>query len=116
MARKKSAEKLAPAPLGGASPAGFVLDFDGNLAVQHIGAARQRISAALASAGPITVDFSRIALIDTAGVQLLLAFGREAASRGLPLELRGESAVLTTALDVLGLQGSLRSAFGNAVR
>jgi anti-anti-sigma factor len=113
MARKKSAEGLAPAPQG---TAGCVLNFDGSLAVQHIDAAHQRISAAFASGGPIAVDLSRIALIDTAGVQLLLAFCREAASRGLALELRGVSPLLATALDVLGLQDSLRSAFGNAVR
>jgi anti-anti-sigma factor len=118
MARKKSTDKPASIhdAAAAATEAESVLNFDGNLAVQNIDAARQRIGAALAAGGPIAVDLSRISLIDTAGVQLLLAFGREAASRGFALELRGESPVLATALEVLGLQAALKSAFGNAVR
>jgi anti-anti-sigma regulatory factor len=119
MSDPESASIDAPAVPATGSPgpaAGYVLNFDGNLAVQHIDAARQHISAALSSGGPIAVDLGRIAVIDTAGVQLLLALEKAAASRGLALELRGESAVLANALGVLGLQDSLRSASGNAVR
>jgi anti-anti-sigma regulatory factor len=57
---------------------------------------------------------SRISAVDTSGVQLLLALLLEAPKRGLNLCLRGESAVLTKALQMLGLEGTMRAAHGHA--
>lgn len=115
MARKKSVESAqlaAPNAETTADPiAGDAVCYaDANLDVQHIEEARSRILAALAAGAPVTVDLSRIASIDTSGVQLLLALANEARKRGAELQLVGESAALTKALDVLGLRGTLDAA------
>lgn len=57
----------------------------------------------LASGLPVVIDVSGLDAVDTCGVQLLLALEREAQRRSVPLTLRGESAVLDSALHRLGL-------------
>jgi anti-anti-sigma regulatory factor len=68
------------------------------------------LATALTRAPRLTVDVSRVAAIDTAGVQLLLAFQSDAEKRGVVTEYRGESAALAHALAVLGLRDRLRIA------
>jgi len=52
---------------------------------------------------PVRIDVSALQSVDTAGVQLLLAFRREADRRGIPVDYCGESPELLNALRLLGL-------------
>jgi anti-anti-sigma regulatory factor len=62
------------------------------------------LMAALGDGRAVTVDVGRVHAVDTAGAQLLLAFQGEASRRGVTIEFRGESALLTHTLAVLGLR------------
>jgi anti-sigma B factor antagonist len=78
---------------------------EASLAIKDVEGAHRHFIAMLGRAAPAIVDLSRIQVIDTAGVQLLLALRSEASRRGTPLKFRGESAAFTRALSLLGLQG-----------
>ena len=75
----------------------------GNLDIHGIEASYREMRGLLASGLPIIIDVSRLDAIDTAGVQLLLAFSQEAERRTVPFNLRGDSTAFSTALDRLGL-------------
>jgi ABC-type transporter Mla MlaB component len=111
MAKKNAAETAAKAPTTDAIDPVFYLD--ANLEIQNIEDARRDLVEMLARALPVTVDVSRITSIDTAGVQLLLALGDAAPKHGVSVEFRGESAALSNALAVLGLQGVIPLAPGH---
>ena len=51
----------------------------------------------------IAVDINGLERIDTAGAQLLLAFARDRAAKGLRTEWQGSNATLHNAVNVLGL-------------
>jgi anti-anti-sigma regulatory factor len=55
----------------------------------------------------IRIDLSRLEDIDTAGVQLLLAYCREAGRLGVDARFVGETPALADALRLLGLNGAL---------
>ncbi|MGA2778456.1 MAG: STAS domain-containing protein [Steroidobacteraceae bacterium] len=105
MAKQQVSEKAAEAPKG--APIDPVFYLDANLEIQNIEDVRRDLVEMLARALPVTVDVSRITSIDTAGVQLLLALGNSALKHGASVEFRGESAALSNALAVLGLQGAI---------
>jgi anti-anti-sigma regulatory factor len=52
----------------------------------------------------IAIDLSSLIDIDTAGVQLLIAYGREAARLGIDVHFFGETTALIEALTLLGLR------------
>lgn len=70
----------------------------------------QTLSAALLSPDGATADLSHVAEIDTAGIQVLIWAGREAARLGHPLVLTRPSPVLLDTLALLGLTGALHFA------
>ncbi len=106
MAKKKTAaETIRATPK--TDVADHVHYLDANLEIQNIEAARRELAEMFARALPVTVDVSRITSIDTAGVQLLLAVCNAAPKHGVSVEFRGQSAALSNALAVLGLQGAI---------
>jgi anti-anti-sigma regulatory factor len=58
---------------------------------------------ALAGSTSLTVDLSQLRMLDTAGVQLLLALRLDATRRGVSLTWRGDWAVVRAATAMLGL-------------
>ena len=63
------------------------------------------------SAGrPIQLDAREVARIDTAGLQLLVAFAMEARRRGLAFEWRGASDTVRQAVRLTNLSGVLELA------
>jgi anti-anti-sigma regulatory factor len=52
----------------------------------------------------IGIDLSSLIDIDTAGVQLLIAYGREAARLGIDVQFFGETTAFIEALTLLGLR------------
>jgi ABC-type transporter Mla MlaB component len=109
MAKAKSPKKALQEAADSAGNAESALHLE-NLEIKDIEAAKQQLLAAFAPGTPVKVDVARIFAIDTAGVQLLLAFQGEAAKRGIAVEFSGESAPLAHALSILGLRGRLRIA------
>lgn len=81
-----------------------------NLEIKDVEAAGRALLAALSPGIPVTVELSRVGAIDTAGVQLLLAFQVEAAKRGIAVEFAAVSAPLEHAFTALGLSGKLHGA------
>lgn len=55
----------------------------------------------------VTIDAGALERIDTAGVQLLLAFTRDRAAKGFGIDWHGVNATLHDAANVLGLAGQL---------
>ena len=53
----------------------------------------------------VTIDAGALERIDTAGVQLLVAFTRDRAAKGFGTEWRGANATLHDAVHALGLAG-----------
>ncbi len=108
MAQADSTTRARSLPTsGGTADSTLFLD---NLEIKDVEDAKQRLMAAFATGTPVKIDVGRVNAIDTAGVQLLLAFQGEAAKRGVAVEISGESAPLRHALSVLGLRGKLQIA------
>ena len=68
---------------------------------------RNLLLAILAESGPVTLDGSAVTSIDTACLQILCAFAREASDAGRPLTWAGASPVLVETTRRLGLAGVL---------
>jgi ABC-type transporter Mla MlaB component len=80
------------------------------LQIKDVEDAHRQLTAMLAGGGAMLVDVSRVGAVDTAGVQLLLAFQGEAVKRGVSIEFHGRSAAITHALTALGLRDVVRIA------
>ena len=105
MEKKQATVPVTAAPPDPAKDA--VYNLNANFEIQNLEETRQDFIESLARGVPVTVDVSRIAAIDTAGVQLLIALRNAAAKHGVSVELRGESAALSNALLMLGLQDAI---------
>ncbi|MDO8271530.1 MAG: STAS domain-containing protein [Gammaproteobacteria bacterium] len=57
----------------------------------------------------IVLDSAGVARVDTAGLQLLVAFAREAQVRGLSVTLRAGSTALNEAVLASGMEAEMRS-------
>jgi anti-anti-sigma factor len=64
---------------------------------------REALAPHLADCAGLEVDLSRVAEIDTAGCQLLLALEQEAARQGKPLRFTGHSRAVLDLLDTYNL-------------
>jgi ABC-type transporter Mla MlaB component len=86
------------------------LEADAGKEFKDVEDAHRQLTAMLAGGGAMLVDVSRVGAVDTAGVQLLLAFQGEAVKRGVSIEFHGRSAAITHALTALGLRDVVRIA------
>ena len=75
------------------------------LTIAKAGEIQTALLAALATGEPIELDGHAVEEVDVAGLQVLYAAGRSAATRGVPFGFRrdGRSAALVRALEVAGL-------------
>jgi anti-anti-sigma regulatory factor len=89
------------------SATGTKVYLEPGLEIKDVEKVHQVLARTLARGLGVTVDVGRVVAIDTAGVQLLLAFQSEAVKRGVPAEFCGDSPALARALTVLGLGGKL---------
>ena len=69
---------------------------------------KERLTPLLQIPLPVTLDINALQRIDTAGLQVITAFVRERAARGLAIEWQGTAPVLTTAAGLLGLTSLLK--------
>jgi anti-anti-sigma regulatory factor len=100
----------APAPEGAAAPVPAILHLGAGLEIKDVETVHRQLAGMLDGGSPVTVDISHVAAMDTAGVQLLLAFQNEAAKRGLLVEYSGRSTAFTHALTAVGLGDAVRHA------
>jgi ABC-type transporter Mla MlaB component len=103
-------ESAAPVDAAVAASSDATVYLESSLEIKDVEEAYRQLMATLARRTAVTVDVSRVGAVDTAGVQLLLAFQSEAVHLGVPVAFCGESAALTHALAVLGLRDTLHMA------
>ncbi len=97
---------LAAAPAGPVNP---ILDLNERLTIAEVGEIKERLAVFLrAPAAFLVVDGSRVAAVDTAGLQLLTAYCHEMDERGIEVLWRDASAVLRQGAATLGLVERLR--------
>jgi phospholipid transport system transporter-binding protein len=90
-----------------AEPQSAVIKLGASLRIQDVAASHHLLERTLEGGTPVRIDLGELTDVDTAGVQLLAAYGREAARRGIELRWSGETAALLKALRLLGMSGSL---------
>lgn len=90
-----------------AEPHGAVIKLGTSLRIQDVTASRRLMERTLEEGTPVRIDLGGLTDIDTAGVQLLVAYAREAARRGIDIRWSGETSVLLNALRLLGMNGVL---------
>ena|ERR1700690_259237 len=105
MAKKQTTVPVAETPP--AHSKDTVYSLDPNFEIQNLEETRRELIESLGRGLPVTIDVSRISSIDTAGVQLLVALRNAAPKHGVNVEFRGESAALSSALVMLGLQDAI---------
>lgn len=97
---------LAAAPAGPVNP---ILDLGERLTIAMAGEIKGRLAAFLrVPAAFLVVDGSRVAAVDTAGLQLLTVFCHEMYERGTEVLWRDASAILRQGAATLGLVERLR--------
>jgi anti-anti-sigma regulatory factor len=79
------------------------LRLEPSLRIGEVEARRDLLLRQLEGGEPVRIDVSALQSVDTAGVQLLLAFRQEADRRGIQIDYCGESPDLINALNLLGL-------------
>lgn len=94
----------APTP----ATANAILNLGAGMEIKDVETVHQQLTDMLDRGSPVTVDISHVAAMDTAGVQLLLAFQNEAAKRGVSIEYSGRSIAFTHALTAVGLGDAVR--------
>lgn len=95
----------------GATPviaADTILQLGAGLEIKDVESVHKQLTSMLERGPSVTVDISHVAAMDTAGVQLLLAFQGEAATRGVSIAYSGRSSAFTHALTAVGLGDAVR--------
>ncbi|WP_085316620.1 STAS domain-containing protein [Derxia lacustris] len=89
---------------------GARLAIDGEMTIYTVDALKAQLLAAMPADGHLTLDLAAVGMADSAGLQLLLAAGREAEARGGALALAAPSAVLRELLALAGVTDRFASA------
>ena len=85
-----------------------LLHLGAGLEVKDVESVHKQLTSMLERGPSVTLDISHIAAMDTAGVQLLLAFQSEATKRGVTIDYSGRSNAFTHALTTVGLGDAIR--------
>lgn len=86
----------------GARPA-HLLRIEGEMTIYQAAELKQTLAATLAQCDELEIDLSAVTEIDTAGVQLLISAKKTAQSLQKELHLRGHSAAVLDAFELLDL-------------
>jgi anti-anti-sigma regulatory factor len=98
------------APAAAPPRADAILHLGAGLEIKDVETVHRQLAGMLDRGSPVTVDISHVAAMDTAGVQLVLAFQSEALKRGVSIEYSGRSTAFTHALTAVGLGDAIRHA------
>lgn len=79
----------------------------GELSIFTAATLRQQLLDALDTQPEVEVDLSEVSEMDSAGMQLMVAAKREAATRNKPLRFTGHSAAVFDVLELCDLSGHL---------
>jgi anti-anti-sigma regulatory factor len=71
--------------------------------IQEAAAVRAHLMAQAALPGPYEIDGGSVEMVDTAGVQLVVAFALDCLEKGVPYKWVGRSATLDAAIELLGV-------------
>jgi len=71
--------------------------------IQEAAAVRAHLLAQAALPGPYEIDGGSVELVDTAGVQLIVAFALDCLEKGVAYKWSGRSATLDAAIELLGV-------------
>ncbi len=71
--------------------------------IQEAAAVRAHLLAQAALPGPYEIDGGSVELVDTAGVQLIVAFALDCLEKGVAYKWTGRSATLEKAIELLGV-------------
>jgi len=89
-------------PAAAAARAGRVV-LGTSCTIQEAGAVRAHLMAQAALPGPYEIDGASVEMIDTAGVQLIVAFALDCLEKGVAYKWTGRSATLEKAIELLGV-------------
>jgi len=105
----------APAPVAVASPAAPAAEAKGSVVlgpsctIHEAQALRAQLLAHAEAPGPYEIDGRGVQQVDTAGVQLVVAFALDCLERNIKYSWKGRSAALDDAIRVLGVAALLES-------
>lgn len=88
-------------------PSAGVLTFQGELTVADAAELGALLGDALARHGALEIDLLNVTMLDTAGLQLLLAVRRAGHAAGKSVTWLGYSAAVEEVIDLLNLRGEL---------
>lgn len=92
----------APASAAAATRTGRVV-LGTSCTIQEAEAVRAHLLAQAAMPGPYEIDGGSVEMVDTAGVQLIVAFALDCLEKGVPYKWAGRSATLDKAIELLGV-------------
>jgi len=75
--------------------------------IQEAAAVRAHLLAQAAQPGPYEIDGASVELVDTAGVQLIVAFALDCLEKGVAYKWLGRSSTLEKAIELLGVSALL---------
>jgi anti-anti-sigma regulatory factor len=99
----------APAPAVGGTSVSGQLVLGVSCTIKDAQAMRAHMLEQQAHPGPYEIDGSGVQQVDTAGVQLVVAFALDCLERGITYRWKGRSPVLDEAIRVLGVGALLES-------
>lgn len=79
------------------------IEFGESLSIAQVGDIYAQLLASIADEKAINLDLSQVERVDTAAIQLLYSFQRDASSHGLVIIWSNPSKVFCDAVDILGI-------------
>jgi anti-anti-sigma regulatory factor len=107
-----SAEVKPTSEPAGQAPVDGRIVLGASCTIHEARALREQMLAQQAHPGPFELDGSAVQQVDTAGVQLVVAFALDCLERNVPYVWKGRSAALDDAIRVLGVGALLESPAG----
>jgi anti-anti-sigma regulatory factor len=107
----KSEVEATAEPTGAAPVTGRIV-LGASCTIHDARALREQMLTQAAHPGPFELDGSAVQQIDTAGVQLVVAFALDCLERNVPYVWKGRSAALDDAIRILGVGALLESPSG----
>jgi len=83
------------------------VEFPPDLRIGRLDRIHASLTEALNGDGGVVLDMASVEAVDTAGLQLVLAFAREAKSQGKAVSWTGFQPLVAEAIDLLGMAGKL---------
>jgi len=94
-------------PAAISAPASATVALSAECTVSEAASLKERLAPLLEESQPVTLDVNAVQRVDTAGLQVIMAFVRERAGRGRTVEWQGAAPALTGAAQLLGLTSLL---------